>query len=174
MGAYQAKVGGHPGPRDDSSSLGLLGLSHRPRSSGTEARVASPAAWMFQGPCMVVFLKSVWLPWEPRPAWQGLAHMCACMNTRVCGVWMHVSYPELCVSTCALMCQCVRNGCGCWVCPWGWMPTCACPVAEVGGCLVHVPLIGGQGRCIMSTHSRGLLGELSPCWGVWGHLAASA
>lgn len=75
-----------------------------------EARGASPAAWMFQGPCMAVFPKSVWLPWEPRLAWQGLAHMCACMNTYVCGVWMHVSYPELSVGTCALMCPCVPMG----------------------------------------------------------------
>lgn len=85
----------------------------------------------------------------------------------VCCVDAGMSYPELCVGTCVLMClgMCpvsVASGCV----AGGWVPTCACPVAEVAGCLIHVSLcvFGGEGH-IMSTHSDLAEG----CWRPQGH-----
>lgn len=77
------------------------------------------------------------------------------------------------VSVCAQW-VCLLGVCPVGVSPWGWVPTCACPVAEVAGCLVHVPLIrwvGGR-SCSLTVNLQRALRGAQPLLGSLGALGS--
>ena len=62
-----------------------------------------------------ILLKSVWLSEGPRPAWQGLAHVCLCEHTSVCAVRMHVGCTQSSLQVHVAPCV--------WACvQWVWTP----------------------------------------------------
>lgn len=114
-------------------------LSRCPRSAGAEVEWDSLQSDCSGGHIKAIFLKSVWLSWEVRQAWQG-ACTCVCL----CGVCVGVYCTQSLVWV--RMPSCV------WVCvQWVWLPGVllrlgthiyAWLVAEVAGCLMCVPLSG--------------------------------